>query len=635
MFRNGTRIFTRGVAGSCAVLATLAACVVATPSAQASTALAAGNLLVGDNFGNVRHYGADGTLLGSISTGKASLETGACEDRIGRVYQTNFNDGTITRMGPGGTVDATTWASGLSYPESCVVAPNGNVLVGQEGNVVALGSSGSVVATYPVGDAGSGTGSWISLESDNCTLNVAVAVIWQYNICTMSSMGYLTTNSGPPSQNEQLPNGDLLVAAGSDVEEVNASGVVRTYTVPGSALLTCLAIVAAGNAFWVGDSDWGRITKISMSTGNVLQTLTQQTGVGALLVYRGTSSAKNLVALGDSVVAGEGINYGFVWEKGPLGILQWVRTGPSNPTWVDTTRALGKNYKQCHQSSLSYPDLISLGGNYNVYNMACTGVTALQNNTSGLPEDGGVLDAERFDTNGQPYPQTAYTEVFPAKQDPSKTVPAQLGGSCIGCDSRNTYFDEHNPSVVLLTMGANDINFAYWLNKCYNPLVIRGCNTAANTNLLNSQLSIQKLDLATTLRQLNAWATSRKKALRVLVTNYYSPFDPKITNCIDYTGLSSGETAWLINGLRNLNTNIAADVARAKASDTHLNVSLVDLSNVMSGHQWCTPHPWVYGASIDFPIVNGKFVIGHNTSPFHPTPEGQRAIYQAVKAHLP
>src|SRR5437868_4574608 len=138
MFRNGTRMFTRAIAGSCALLASVAVCVVASSSAQASTAIAAGDLLAGESTGTVNHYGSDGTLLEGIAVGP-DWETGACQDGSGRVYQTNFGDGSITRIAPDGTVDASTWTSGLSSPESCVVAPNGNVLVGQAGgDVVAL-----------------------------------------------------------------------------------------------------------------------------------------------------------------------------------------------------------------------------------------------------------------------------------------------------------------------------------------------------------------------------------------------------------------------------------------------------------------------------------------------------------------
>jgi hypothetical protein len=231
------------------------------------------------------------------------LEAGACQDNnSGYVYQANDQyspGGTITQIAPDGTVSDTTWASGLSLPESCAVEPNGDVLVGQQtGPVVALdspssNSPGSVVATYYPGGGGS---SWISLDSDNCTLNVAdqSATINKYNICTNSPAGSLTTSSGVAYQNEPLPNGDLLVAAGPDVEEVNSSGVVRTYTVPGNSGLTSLAIAADGSSFWVGNHNAGQISRISMSIGSVVQTLTQPgSGAGGLLVYgqSGTVSA--------------------------------------------------------------------------------------------------------------------------------------------------------------------------------------------------------------------------------------------------------------------------------------------------------------------------------------------------------
>jgi Tol biopolymer transport system component len=316
------------------------------------------------------------------------------------------------------------------------------------------------------------------------------------------------------------------------------------------------------------------------------------------------ASTKTVVGLGDSVAAGEGINYGFVWKNG-----KWVQIGPSNPSWMDTSRALGANYSGCHQSGKGYPAFLSLdGGNYDVYNMACTGASALQNN--GL-ENGGVLDREILSDGTSP--------------------PAQLGGTCTGCDPPSAVFDSHSPDIVTLTVGADDINFAHWVRTCY--LSVHACNSTANTNTLHSQLSREKTDLATVFSQLNDWATSKNKKLLVLVTNYYNPFNPNLTNCIDYNpalgfGLTGSELSWLENGLTDLNANIAADVKQAQTSDTSLKVSLVDLSGVMAGHEFCTSSPWVYGPSIDLTSAG-------NPAPFHPTPEGQRKIYMAVKAHLP
>lgn len=349
---------------------------------------------------------------------------------------------------------------------------------------------------------------------------------------------------------------------------------------------------------------------------------------------------KTIVGLGDSVAAGEGINYGFTWTGG-----KWKRTGPGNPTWMTTAPALGANYQQCHQSGHGYPNLIALnGGNYKVYNMACTGASALQNTESaGSPlEDGGVLDPELFDSKAQPYPE------YGTASDPSKTVPQQLGGTCIpGCAGPSAVFNNHKPNVVLLTLGANDVLFPYWITQCYDPRA-GPCNTSANSQTLASLLTLEKNDLATTLNTLDDWAAGKSVNLRVLVTNYYDPFDSAKTNCIDYNvpiggiGIDGSELAFLENGLTNLNSNIAADVKDAQNSDANLTISLVDLSSLFQkgtkaspgSHAWCTTHPWAYGPSIDFPIYNGTIHTTDNPAPFHPTPEGQDAIYQAVKTTL-
>jgi lysophospholipase L1-like esterase len=340
MFREGTRMFTRAVAGSGALLMVLAVCVVATPSARASTSLAAGDLLAGDNVGNVNHYSADGTFLEGIYTGATSIEMGACQDSSGNVYQTNFSTGSVIRIKPDGTVDPSFLAYGMYHPLSCAVAPNGNILVGQDQNVEALDSSGAAVAVYPVGADRGGSGSWISLDSDGCTLNVAAGEFTQYNICTNSITGSLHTIDDAASQSEQLSNGDLLVADAGDVEEINSSGVVRTYTVPGSSALTSLAISADGNSFWVGDFESGTIAKISLSTGDVLQTLQQANDVQGLLVYGqgSTSSSHVLLGIGDSVAAGHGLGLstGFPDNRYAYPMLAAARLGYSGRDYAIT-----------------------------------------------------------------------------------------------------------------------------------------------------------------------------------------------------------------------------------------------------------------------------------------------------------
>jgi hypothetical protein len=327
-----------------------------------------------------------------------------------------------------------------------------------------------------------------------------------------------------------------------------------------------------------------------------------------------SSSAGNLTALGDSVAAAEGIKYGYIWDGS-----KWLPAGSSgvNPDWADTTASMGTDYEACHQSEYAYSRLFY--NQYQVSNMACTGASAM----------GGVLNS--------------YTRTDP-DGDPTSTV-MELGGVCTGCGTPSTVFDGHNPDVVTLTVGANDVDFGGWLGACYNPLT-NPCDTTANSTTLSGQLATEKDNLRLILTELNRWAGTKSKTLRVLVTGYYDPFPSSVSSgCIDTgagvlqgtypnVGLTGGELSFLKNGLIDLNGNISSEVTYAQDPnhDPNLNVSFVSLTNAMSGHEFCTTDPWMYGISIRYPPIGGG--PGNNPAPFHPTPAGQLAIYQAVKAAL-
>jgi hypothetical protein len=320
------------------------------------------------------------------------------------------------------------------------------------------------------------------------------------------------------------------------------------------------------------------------------------------------ASTKTIVALGDSVAAGEGIDYDWQWNGSG-----WALDGSNSPSWMDTTPAMGGNYQGCHESGLGYPNQLSLnGGNFQVYNMACTGASALN----------GIL--------------TGYT----AGGD---SVPAQLGwggssGDCPGCSSPSSQFNSLNPDIVTLTVGADDISFASWLEDCY--FTEPDCNTSDNTTTIDGQISEAGTYLSRVLAELNRWAGTKSKTLQVYVTNYYNPYDTSDTSCIDvnndngFPGISvsgsGSDLTWIEDGLSSLNSEISTQVSSA-SGDSNLSVHLVDISNVMSGHQLCTSDPWVYGPSMDYP---GGGDWGTNPAAIHPTPEGQQAIADAVNTAI-
>jgi hypothetical protein len=342
------------------------------------------------------------------------------------------------------------------------------------------------------------------------------------------------------------------------------------------------------------------------------------------------SSTKTIVALGDSVPAGEGVNYGFTWNGSG-----WDQSGPSSPAWNDTTTALGSDYQDCHQSGDGYPSLFATsGGNYQVYNMACTSASALVE--SGAPggqanTDGGVMVGQTF-SNG---------DTIPAPQLGSSSSP-----ECSGCGAANSLFDTHlkatSQAVVLLQMGADDIDFGDWILRCYvYGKYTSDCSEGgSDQTTLDNMLTAEKTDLRTTLTELNSRAAtdgySSTNKLKVAVLGYYNPLGSDWnSSCIDEgngnnePGIDVANWDFITHGLSELNSNISSEVTYAQTNAGNLNPIYVDLSNVMSNNGFCTSDPWVYGPSIDYPQWAIPPVPGL-PAPFHPTPEGQQAIYKAI-----
>ena len=352
----------------------------------------------------------------------------------------------------------------------------------------------------------------------------------------------------------------------------------------------------------------GSLRSVPMSGSQVETNISRDTGhLYAWPTYGPVhvQPTKTIVALGDSVAAGEGTDYDFTWSSK---VKHWVSNGRQNQIWRNTAMAYGQDYQDCHQSGHAYPDLLS-GSTYTVYNMACTGAGGIN----------GVLNS-------------------------FGNAPAQLGGICHGCAAPNTRYDSFNPDVVTLSLGADDIDFKHWVQTCYSPG--KACNTATNTNAVNLDLDDAKANLRLVLDELNRRAGLDGKKVLVVATNYYDPYQSKYVKCLDTSGVSvlkvgiigitPGEQSWIVSGLDKLNANIAAEVAYAQAHDPHLTVRLADISKVMAtgpGHQFCTANPWVYGPSIDYSAWKHPTGSG-NPSPMHPTPAGQAAIEGVVAATI-
>jgi len=78
-------------------------------------------------------------------------------------------------------------------------------------------------------------------------------------------------------------------------------------------------------------------------------------------------SKPSLVVLGDSVAAGEGINYGYSYDQNSIFGARWVG-GTDHPKWEG-------DYPKCHQSKQAYGEIIAAELGMSLAKFACTGAT--------------------------------------------------------------------------------------------------------------------------------------------------------------------------------------------------------------------------------------------------------------------
>ena len=337
----------------------------------------------------------------------------------------------------------------------------------------------------------------------------------------------------------------------------------------------------------------------------------------------------SVVVLGDSIAAGEGINYGYTYSTGFPN--KWTG-GTDNPTWQG-------NYQLCHDSAQAYGDVLAAATGVVLAKFACTGSTY----------DNGIAFDRR--ANGVLY------------------RPAQFG-DWLGMTNLNPDYDAAMPDVVIITLGANDVSFvdvftfcatgytdaaevaalsrlpnpsdqlranfvkrfpdaAAWLARPPRALGSSYC-TAANPGAPIDSLfwdPINSGEIAGHYKSLVAAIKDRGmragKVPRIIFTTYHQPLPSAAQSdeCLDLGDLERDEIDYLITLENALKSTLLAAVGGLEG------VTVADISNVVEGHEYCTSDPWTYGLSVL--LLNDD-----SLAPFHPTPQGQAAIAAVVKQSL-
>jgi lysophospholipase L1-like esterase len=315
----------------------------------------------------------------------------------------------------------------------------------------------------------------------------------------------------------------------------------------------------------------------------------------------GTSGTKlSIVQLGDSVAAGEGTLYGYRYDTRTR---EWTG-GNVDSTWPGP-------YPKCHDSPAAYGNVVArqLGATFSQF--ACTGAT-FDNGITTRQTESGFLSTTTL-------------------------RPAQFGNWATGTDL-NAAYDAAEPDVVLVTFGADDARFvkiveACMLNAAANAVDLASLEcTAVNPGPTITRDFIDYVGsgaLANDYRLLAQWIAARGRAAKpakvpkVVFTTYPNPIPPGGVRCPDTSVLSPQQLTYLRSIVEQASELILTTVRGIDSPQ----FTVADLSDVYTGHTWCTRKPWAYGLSIYSVTDPSSF---ESQAPFHPTPRGQRRIAALV-----
>ena len=219
-------------------------------------------------------------------------------------------------------------------------------------------------------------------------------------------------------------------------------------------------------------------------------------------------------------------------------------------------------------------------------------------------------------------------------QSGTEYAPAQFGSWATQTDL-DTRYDAAKPDLVLITLGADDVQFHSIVTSCvensyehYFHLADLACVRGnPGDTITDDFLDVFSTKVVASYKTLVEWIQERAQANgvpvpKVVFTTYPDPLPPNGAKCPDTSYLYSRQVRYLASLVTQMNGTITETI---KGLDDP-NVAVADVSDAYTpqgqNHRWCSRDPWAYGLSIIH--VTDPFSI-ESQAPFHPTPAGRRA----------
>lgn len=301
----------------------------------------------------------------------------------------------------------------------------------------------------------------------------------------------------------------------------------------------------------------------------------------------------SIVQLGDSIASGEGTLYGYTYDASTK---EWSG-GNLDAPWPPP-------YPGCHDSPDAYGEHVAASFGATFHQFACTGATFASGISAPETYQGTTLRPAEFgnwDTKGD----------------------------------LNAEYDAASPDLVLVTFGADDVQFVGIVEACikngyeyYFDLADLECTAKNPGPTVEDDFTDFLPTLEKNYRTLVEWITARAEANNVPVpkivfTNYADPLPPKGTKCPDTSWLYPRQVQYLSKLVGRMKEVIVSTIEDLDNDD----VALADISAAYDpagvDHRWCTDAPWAYGLSIYKVTDPDSF---ESQAPFHPTPQGQESI---------
>src|SRR6266511_4077396 len=210
------------------------------------------------------------------------------------------------------------------------------------------------------------------------------------------------------------------------------------------------------------------------------------------------------------------------------------------------------------------------------------------------------------------------------------------------CHDSPDEYDRAKPDLVLVTLGADDVQFVPIVEACiensyefYFHLVSQKECVVGNPG---STVQRDFFDFLPTLKKgyttLVSWIEARAKKNapndappKIVFTTYADPLPAKGAKCPDVSYLYPEQVQYLESLVGRMNQVIRSTILSLKKK----NVGVADIQRAYQpagiDHRWCTDDPWAYGLSI---IKLSDPATLESQAPFHPTPEGQASIAEHV-----